>query len=188
MVRTKGKAAVSNAPPPDKPEVITVPVEEDSSPPSEVTPQTTRKRKQTATNEEKVKATKGSEKKANVKKSDNQEKANTEEEKPYVRGKAALNAYWDELASIVPGGPDVATLKQTVQHLRKVAVVELKKKGAFKVHGLFEMRTRHLKGRAPKKAKCFGKEIEMKAKPPRQRVYGKVPKALSDCVVKGVNT
>ena len=75
-----------------------------------------------------------------------------------------------------------------MQHLRKIAISDLKKKEVFKIHGLCEMRVRHLKGRPPKKSTCFGKDIEMKAKPPRKRVYAKVVKDLSDCVVKEVNT
>ena len=192
MVRAKGKAAakVAKVQPPDveteKPallptEVITVPVEEeeDSPPLSEVTTRTSKKRKPNTNSEKKADKENGIDKKANTEKGS--------DEKPYVRGKAALNAYWDELASITPDGPPVATLKQVVQHLRKTAVVQLKKKGAFKVHGLCEMRVRHIKGRAPKKSNCFGKDIEMKAKPPRQRVYAKCPKDLSDSVVKETN-
>ena len=70
----------------------------------------------------------------------------------------------------------------------RIAITELKKKDVFKIHGLCEMRVRHLKGRVATKSTCFGKDIEMKAKPPMKRVYAKVVKDLSDCVVKEGNT
>ena len=164
----KGKAEKPVLPPGD---VITVPVNEDGSPPPESTTSTQTSKKQKTTKDIKEKTNGGN-----------------EDPKPYVRGKAALKVYWDELANVFPSGPDADTLKQAVQHLRKIAITELKKKDVFKIHGLCEMRVRHIKGRVATKSTCFGKDIEMKAKPPRKRVYAKVVKDLSDCVVKEMNT
>ena len=154
--------------------VVTTPsttasVNDPSSTPAETAPHPNKKQKKTPTADKKVKAT-------NV---------NTEK-KPYTRGKVALKAYWDDLARLAPDMP-VETLKQALLTLRKVAVIQLKQKGKFLLHGVCEMRIRNLKGRPPTKALCFGKEIKMKEKPPTKRVYAKCLKDLSDCVVKEDN-
>ena len=73
-------------------EAITVPVDEGGTPPeSETSTQTSKKQKTT--------------------KDMKKDKTGPE---AYVRGKAALKVYWDELANAFPSGPDAATLKQAV--------------------------------------------------------------------------
>ena len=78
-------------------EAITVPVDEGGTPPESETSTQTSKKQKTTKDMKKDKTGPGSE--------------GTE---AYVRGKAALKVYWDELANAFPSGPDAATLKQAV--------------------------------------------------------------------------
>ena len=170
--RAKGKAAAAKAknPPPEvgadkneSPLTYAITVPEDDTAASEATTQTSKKPK-------KVK------------------KDKTEDgEKEPLRGKAALKAYWEGLARLVPDMP-TETWKKTIEQIKKVAIVQLKQTGSFKLHGICEFCVRQRKGREAKKSLLFGKEITMKAKPPSKRVYAKCPKQFSDRIVKEINS
>jgi hypothetical protein len=163
--RTKGK---SNAPPPTAAVVpvlptdpITVPAGDSPPAPSELATQPQKKKT--------AKPEKGSTK------------------KKYIRGKAALKQYWQEIAILAPPDMPLDTLKDAVQNMRKIAVTQLKQKGTFKLHGICEMRVRHVKGRDAGASKLFGKAIEVKARPAHKKVIVKVTKCLADNVVREAN-
>ena len=163
--RAKGKAAAARAknPPPEvgadkneSPQTYAITVPEDDTAASEATTQTPSKKPKKA---EKSKADEG--------------------EKRPLRGKAALKAYWEDLARIAPEIP-MDTWKKAIEQIKKVAIVQLKNTGSFKIHGVCEFCVRQRKGRDAKKSLLFGKEITIKVKPPSKRVYAKVPKEFSD--------
>ena len=178
--RTKGK---SHAPPPTAagaavvpvlPDPITVPAGD--SPPAPSEPATQPQKNSQKKDPRKAKA---NEKEAKP------EKGSTK--KPFIRGKAALKQYWQEIAVLAPPDMPLDTLKGAVQNMRKIAVTQLKQKGTFKLHGICEMRVRHVKGRDAGSSKLFGKAIEVKARPAHKKVIVKVTKCLADNVVREAN-
>ncbi len=80
------------------------------------------------------------------------------------------------------------TWKKTFEQIRKVATVQLKATGSFKIHGVCELCVRQRKGREAKKSLLFGQEITMKPKPPSKRVYATCPKEFSDRIVQETNS
>ena len=173
MPRTKGKAAEKK----QAPAVgalsagsINVPTESDSSPaPS-------------GSSEEKSKRASAKKKAAS-----RESKHKTEYGKPYVRGHAAIKAYWEELGQHAGADINIEELKKAVRNLRKIAIAQLKTTGNFRLYGICEMRIRNMKGRPSKKSTCFGNDIMMKEKPPSKRVYARCVKELSDACVKEQN-
>lgn len=114
-------------------------------------------------------------------------KHKTDDGKPYVRGHAAIKAYWQKLGSHLGADVNLEDLKKTVRNLRNIAIAQLKTTGSFRLYGICEMRIRNLKGRPSKKSRCFGADITMKERPPFKRVYARCVKELSDACVKEQN-
>ena len=173
MPRIKGKAAEKEpAPIAQAPRIDSTPVptESDSSPALSVSLEKKSKRA-------------SAKKKAASRESTHK----TDDGKPYVRGHAAIKAYWEELGLHAGADVNIEELKKAIRNLRQVAIAQLKTTGNFRLYGICEMRIRSLKGRPSKKSKCFGNEITMKEKPPSKRVYAKCVKELSDACVKEQN-
>ena len=150
--RAKGEAAAAKAknpppeaknPPPDvvadkneSPLTYAITVPEDDTAASEATTQTPSKKPKKA---EKDKADEG-------------------EKKP-LRGKAALKAYWEDLARLAPEIP-MDTWKKAIEQIKKVAIVQINKTGSFKIHGVCEFCVRQRKGREAKKSLLSGRRSQ----------------------------
>ena len=114
-------------------------------------------------------------------------KADTLKKKEYNRGKVALKKYWDEFSYLAPQGTDVDALKDALSGVRKIAVAQLKQKGAFTIPGLCSLRVQDVKGREAGQTRLFGKMVDAKARPPYKKVIAKCARCLIDSVVKEIN-
>ena len=167
--RAKGKASKTSSPLSAvrllPTEAITV--EDPPSAPSEVSPPTQPSKK--------------------AKVSSSEKKAKADKKKEYNRGKVALKKYWDEFSDLAPQGTDVDALKDALSGVRKIAVAQLKQKGAFTIPGLCSLRVQDVKGREAGQTRLFGKMVDAKARPPYKKVIAKCARCLIDSVVKEIN-
>ena len=192
MVRAKGKAAAKSRTTPTAaidgplPEMLTaaIPVEDPpsaSAPSSEDTEQSKKKQKKVA-NEKRA------EKTSTVAELDKSDRPKNKDGAPYERGTALLKKYWEgEIPSLVPKDTDIDTLKNAVSTMRKVAISELEKKGAFTIHGICSIRVVHRKGRDAGRLQLFGQPVDVKARPPHKKLLVKSARCLQDSVCKEMN-
>ena len=172
--RAKGKASKASSPLPAVPLLPTdaIIVEDPPSAPSEVSPPSTQPPSK------KAKKVSASEKNA---------KADTLKKKEYIRGRVALKKYWEDFSSLAPQGTDVDALKDALSGVRKIAVAQLKQKGAFTIPGLCSLRVQDVKGRDAGQTRLFGQMVDVKARPPYKKVVTKCARCLIDSVVKEIN-
>ena len=98
--------------------------------------------------------------------------------RPFVRGRAATNAFFDSLATA--SDLPVADLKRVFESIRKVAVRELRSTGTFTLHtiGTFQVKT------SPGTSEqCDGKPSTRRERPSKKYVSCNVAAQLSDLVV-----
>ena len=178
--RAKGKASKTKAPPlsvaADGVPVLhtdAIIVEDPpSAPPSEASPSSTQP------NNKQKKKVPASEKKT---------KADTPKKKECNRGKVALKMYWEEVSSLAPQGTDVDAWKDALSGVRKIAIAQLKQKGALTIPGLCSLRVYDVKGRDAGQTRLFGQMVDVKARPPYKKVVAKCARSLIDSVVKEIN-
>ena len=167
--RAKGKASKTKAPVLHTDAII---VEDPpSAPPSEASPSSTQPNK----------------KQKKVPVSEKKTKADTLKKKEYNRGKVALKKYWEEFSTLAPQGTDVDAWKDALSGVRKIAIAQLKQKGALTIPGLCSLRVYDVKGRDAGQTRLFGQMVDVKARPPYKKVVAKCARSLIDSVVKEIN-
>ena len=100
---------------------------------------------------------------------------------PFLRGRAAANAFFDKLASVsdIP----VADIKRVFDGIQKIAVRELRSTGAFTLHQIGAFRVKTIPGTPEGPGECHGKHFTRREKPSKKTVVCKVASKLSDKVV-----
>ena len=108
-------------------------------------------------------------------------KGQVEVVEPFVRGRKAVQEFYDELASVCDLPVD--ELKKILEGLKKAAVRDLRNNGSFKIHGLVSFSVKAFPGTPESKGVCLGKEFVRREKPGKKKVVCKADQAMSDKVV-----
>lgn len=110
-------------------------------------------------------------------------KGQVEVTQTFVRGHAAVKAFFEELASVSDLPMD--DVKKMFEGMQKLIVQNLRSKSSFTLPsvGVFSVKT--IPGTAEGPGTCNGKEFTRREKPAKKKVICKVAAALSDKVVTG---
>lgn len=98
--------------------------------------------------------------------------------KPFLRGTAAANAYYTDIAAL-SGGASARQVHTVLEGVRKVCVRDLKDKSIFNLHGIANYTLRKARASGAQEITGPGWSYSVKATPAgRKRVYCNVLKEL----------